>query len=268
MIELESLKKKNPENQMSLTSTDSAEHALKRKSLKVKCPTCKRDISIQVPLEIKNIGQGGLVNVLIPREATSCGHAMQVFLDMNFRIRGYTRIDYVSDAGASWKLSKPETPAKMEEKKVMKALKIEPEKDIFLSEKEREIGARLTEVIRNFTTSISEVKAIACFDYDGNVFAKALDQSIKLEDISVLSASMLTQSIMLAGGLNMKEVEDFTITSKEYKASVLKAGELLLLIYYSRKIKPGYINFWIKKVVGEIAKLSQELIQERAMNSK
>nr|MDO8118733.1 hypothetical protein [Candidatus Sigynarchaeota archaeon] len=66
------------------------------KAFTMKCPTCKDQVTVSIPMTVKELGQGGLVNILIPDTQTKCGHAIQIFMDQNYKIRGYTRIDYVN----------------------------------------------------------------------------------------------------------------------------------------------------------------------------
>lgn len=231
------------------------------KELKLKCPTCKQLVKVQIPPDVKNFGKGGLVNVLIPDTSTPCGHAMQFFLDANYRVRGYTRIDYVNDLNVNNVSKVLENGSVKPTGTKNQAVKIAPpaqqldEKDeSLLSEREIKLKRKINSIIKDFATKVGEVKAIACFDYDGYVFAKALNDDIKLEEISMLSAAMLTQSTFMAKSLNMRKLENFTITSRNYMVSVMKAGELLLLLYFSRAIKPGLMNFYLKNLVKDIEK--------------
>ncbi|MHA1999713.1 MAG: hypothetical protein ACTSU9_16510 [Promethearchaeota archaeon] len=247
---------------MSTPKLDSNLNECEERDLKLKCPTCKAQITVTLNTSIKEHGKGGLVNVLVPSSQTKCGHALQFFLDSNFKVRGYTRIDYVNDKECiSPKLSY------IAENRVPVAVgnapaqKLEDREESKLSEKERKLKDAISKVIVDFTSRVGDVKAIAVFDYEGYIVAKALNEDLRLEEISLISATMLTQSTMMAGTLKMKNLEDFTITSRDFKVSILKAGELLLLLYYSRVIKPGLMNLYLRGLIDDITKSQFELLK-------
>ena len=112
----------------------------------------------------------------------------------------------------------------------------------------------MEEIIREFATKYPQIKAIACFDYEGYIVAKALNEDLNLEDISMMAAAMMTQSSAMGKSLKLKLLEDFTITSDTYKVLIKKAGELLMLIYYDRSFKQGLMNLEVKNKVEKIVK--------------
>ena len=61
-------------------------------NVKIICPICKVDRIINIPKRIINQSKQ-LSTVSIPR-GTICKHHFQVFIDKNFSIRGYQKVDF------------------------------------------------------------------------------------------------------------------------------------------------------------------------------
>ncbi len=60
------------------------------KIVNVICPLCKSKKEITVPVTI--INQTGLTTVSIPKDLV-CSHHFQVFIDKQFKVRGYQKVD-------------------------------------------------------------------------------------------------------------------------------------------------------------------------------
>ena len=60
------------------------------KIVNVICPICKSKKDITVPISI--INQTGLTTVSIPKDLV-CKHHFQVFIDKQFKVRGYQKVD-------------------------------------------------------------------------------------------------------------------------------------------------------------------------------
>ncbi|TFF89692.1 MAG: hypothetical protein EU548_06815 [Promethearchaeota archaeon] len=70
-------------------------HDVERKEVSVTCPICKIKFKILVPVTVIN-GSKQLTTVSIPANK-GCEHHYQVFLDKNFVVRGYQKVDYEFD---------------------------------------------------------------------------------------------------------------------------------------------------------------------------
>ncbi len=78
-------------------------------SIVVVCPRCQKTGLVQIPTEIIQDSKG-LSTVLI-RSGVTCEHAYQVFLDKNFKVRGYQRTDYEVLIGPPTKTTPQSAPA-------------------------------------------------------------------------------------------------------------------------------------------------------------
>ena len=63
-----------------------------KKEVKVVCPICNTDFDLKIPKNIINESKQ-LTTISIPKE-TGCEHHFQMFVDKNFIVRGYQRVDY------------------------------------------------------------------------------------------------------------------------------------------------------------------------------
>jgi predicted regulator of Ras-like GTPase activity (Roadblock/LC7/MglB family) len=205
-----------------------------------------------MPLNIKDMGQGGLTNVLIPHTATPCGHAMQIFLDQNYRVRGYTRIDYVNEESVLESELKKASLVHVTSSSFFKGRPLDERDDAAISNEEKALRDSLQDIIRKFAAGTPHVKAVACFDYEGFIIAKALAEEVMLEDISLLAGSMMSQSSVIGKSLKISSLTDFTITSETAKITVKKAGEVLILVYYGKDVKEGLMKFNLNKLADDI----------------
>ncbi len=64
----------------------------KIREVNIICPICRANKSIPVPISIINQAKG-LATISIPKNAI-CKHHFQAFIDKNFRVRGYQKVDY------------------------------------------------------------------------------------------------------------------------------------------------------------------------------
>ncbi|MBN2150562.1 MAG: hypothetical protein JW839_03850 [Candidatus Lokiarchaeota archaeon] len=228
------------------------------KTFNLKCPTCKAAVTVMMPLSVKDMGSGGLTNVLIPHTVTPCGHAMQIFLDQNYRVRGYTRIDYVNEESLSESELRREAPVHATSSSFFKGRPLDERDEAALSDDEKALRDSLQDVIRKFAAATPHVKAVACFDYEGFIIAKALAEEVMLEDISLLAGAMMTQSSAIGKSLKISGLTDFTITSETSKITVKKAGEVLILVYYGKDIKEGLMKFNLNNLGDDIKAIAEK----------
>ena len=64
----------------------------KLKTISITCPICKLKKEVRIPLSALNNNRQ-LTTVSIPRR-TICKHHFQLFIDKNFTIRGYQKVDF------------------------------------------------------------------------------------------------------------------------------------------------------------------------------
>lgn len=115
------------------------------KEVHVVCPICKSDFHIEIPKSVINEAKQ-LITISIPKDS-GCEHHFQAFIDKNFIVRGYQKVDY-EFATQNEALKLEPIPERLDDKKekkikkkgpVNKALlkvKQELEKEAILGEKD------------------------------------------------------------------------------------------------------------------------------------
>ncbi|MFO8017051.1 MAG: hypothetical protein R6U96_00305 [Promethearchaeia archaeon] len=68
------------------------EEDINKHPVSVVCPKCNRDFTVKIPKNIINEAKQ-LTTVSIPRNL-GCEHHFQIFIDKNFTVRGYQKVDY------------------------------------------------------------------------------------------------------------------------------------------------------------------------------
>ena len=68
---------------------------VEKKEVNISCPICKTKLRILVPITVIN-GSKQLTTLSIPRNK-GCDHHYQAFIDKNFIVRGYQKVDYEFD---------------------------------------------------------------------------------------------------------------------------------------------------------------------------
>lgn len=61
-------------------------------SIMVVCPRCQKTGLVQIPTEI--IQDSKSLSIVLIRAGVTCDHAYQVFLDKQYKVRGYQKTDY------------------------------------------------------------------------------------------------------------------------------------------------------------------------------
>ena len=60
--------------------------------IKLECPICKTKKSVKFPRSI--INQAKQLTTVSVTKGLLCGHHFQIFIDKNFKIRGYQKVDF------------------------------------------------------------------------------------------------------------------------------------------------------------------------------
>jgi hypothetical protein len=63
------------------------------KKVKIVCPICNKSKHIQIPTSIRDADRGTLTTISIPSNLV-CQHHFQAYIDKNFDIRGYQKVDF------------------------------------------------------------------------------------------------------------------------------------------------------------------------------
>lgn len=223
------------------------------------CPTCRATKCISLDRALDAFSSGGIVNMFVPPATTPCHHPFGIYLDSNMKIRGYNKIDCILDDGG---MSAPLEGAMVDSQDVgpacaelVKPKEIKVKGEAALTVKEIELKKDLDMLLIKLVHKVPEIEAIAIFDYEGYILTKMLPDSITIEEVAILASSLMTQSTLMGKALQLNDLEDFTLTSSEYKVMVKKTGDLLVMLYYGKHVKKGLMDLHVNSLGGAIEDL-------------
>ncbi|MHA1793136.1 MAG: hypothetical protein ACTSVI_10865 [Promethearchaeota archaeon] len=84
------------------------------KQVLVRCPICKKEAKIDIPVFLMNESQDGVLKVQIPQGACCDEHSFMVYIDKKFTVRGYQNADIEFRLGSSSRSAEPPTGEKEE----------------------------------------------------------------------------------------------------------------------------------------------------------
>ena len=223
------------------------------------CPTCRATKSISLDRALDAFSSGGIVNMFVPPAMTPCHHPFGIYLDSNMKIRGYNKIDFILDEGIkSMEVAGPAVEVQnpgMACAEIVKPKEIRMKDEAELTMKESELKEELDMLLIKLVHKVPEIQAVAVFDYEGYIFTKMLPDSITIDEVAILASSLMTQSTLMGKALQLKDLEDFTLTSLEHKVMVKKAGEMLVMLYYGKQIKKGLMDLHVNSLAVAIEEL-------------
>jgi len=71
------------------------------KKVTVSCPVCKKEVDIELPTSLVKEAPDGILKIQIPIEKGCLLHSFMVFIDKNFKVRGYQQADIEFNLKAS-----------------------------------------------------------------------------------------------------------------------------------------------------------------------
>ncbi|MEX2685074.1 MAG: hypothetical protein Q6373_026100 [Candidatus Sigynarchaeota archaeon] len=63
------------------------------KKVTVSCPVCKKEVDIELPTTLVKEAPDGILKIQVPIEKGCPSHSFMVFIDKNFKVRGYQQAD-------------------------------------------------------------------------------------------------------------------------------------------------------------------------------
>lgn len=201
-------------------SGNTTENGKKVEDVKVICPICKKKKVIKLPQKVINQSKQ-LTTVSIPANLT-CEHSFQVFVDKNFTVRGYQKVDFV--------FSKMEILEKEEED----SPKIPKFQDI-------------VSILRN-SVDDKEVLGSAILTLDGKVLYSSLPQNTlfsTMKEFEVRNKKKLVPVKRM-----FLELETGTKVCSNYMG--LDSTKFILVLVFSDKIKLGMGNLILRQLAKKI----------------
>lgn len=197
------------------------------------CPTCKTKKGLKVPSKIINQAQH-LTTVSIPMGAV-CEHSFQTFVDKNFIVRGYQRVDFEF--------------SNMEFFESIDAGMAEPD-DYTTKLSSLPLFQEIIKILRSFVDD-KEVLGSGLFSTDGHILYSSLPSNTLfsiIREFEVRSEKKLS---------NLKkmylELENNQKICSNYIE--IQGMRFALVLFFSRIVKLGMGNLYLNDLVKKIRKL-------------
>ena len=200
------------------------------------CPECKKAEKLQIPQQIINQSKQ-LTTVSIPRGIV-CEHSFQAFIDKNFKVRGYQKVDF--------ELSKMEyfgdsVPGTLDESPEQKSLQrnITP------------FFGRIINILRKFIEDNKEVtEGTAIFTLEGKVIYSSLPLDTLYNTIREFETRN-EKNLILVKKLFLLLENDHKLFSQFLK---LLDHNLIIVLMFNENIKLGMGNLYLNNIIKDIEK--------------
>ena len=201
------------------------------------CPTCKKQNKLKIPVKIINQSKQ-LTTVSIPTGIV-CEHTFQAFIDKNFKVRGYQKIDYELAKmefyeGGTESVEGVEAPK--EQKSTLSSLPIFQD---------------IIKILRN-SIDDKEILGSGLFTTDGKVLYSSLDHSTLLSTIREFE---VREKKKLTGVKKMMlQLENNEKICAEYIQ--IFSSKFVLVLFYAPNIKLGMASLLLTRLAEKIANLT------------
>ncbi|MHA1758676.1 MAG: hypothetical protein ACTSVV_18065 [Promethearchaeota archaeon] len=210
------------------------------KKILIQCPICKKKEKIEIPTQIV-LKSKQLSTISIPKNFI-CEHCFQVFLDKNFKVRGYQKVDY--------------------ELSLMEFYDYEDEiNDLLINKankKEDSLGIsfrqKFLKILREY---VDNKKIIGCglFSINGDVLyssipLKILTHTLREFEIRKKKNFIMVKKLFLILQDNKKLFSHFIEISN---------FSFIITLYFSENIRTGLCDYYLNTIVKEIENLIKNL---------
>jgi hypothetical protein len=197
--------------------------------VKLKCPTCDKYDELKIPYKIINKSKH-LTTVSIP-SGLICEHNFQAFIDKNFNVRGYQKIDF--------EFTKMEFYEKTTEND--EQIKINDLSSLPQFEK-------ILRILRNCVDN-KEVLGSALFTIEGQALYSSLPQNTLLDTIKEFEVR--NESKLLRIKKMFLEIENNQKVCCYY--SNILNNETILVLIFSESVKLGMANLLLRELAKKVS---------------
>ena len=217
-----------------MTETKNSSESELFQDIHVICPTCQVKKALKIPTQIINQSKK-LTTVSIPSGAV-CEHSFQSFVDKDFKIRGYQKIDFefthiefYEGGGESIGVEPDDPTAKLRSMPLIQ---------------------EIINALRNFVDD-KEILGSGMFTIDGHVLYSSLPSntlSSMIKEFEVRSERKLSSLKKMFLELENKE----KLCSNYVEIHEMRFA---LVLFFSRQVKLGMANLYLNDLVKHIRKL-------------
>jgi len=212
---------------------ETAEFEEQLKEVPMICPECKKGEKLQIPQQIINQSKQ-LTTVSIPAGVV-CEHSFQAFIDKNFKVRGYQKVDFELSKMEYFGDSVEGTVDEEQRKQAMQVA-ITP------------LFAKIINSLRDFVDGNEDYMGSAIFTLEG----KMVYSSLPLDTLYNTIREFETRSeknLILVKKLFLLLENDYKIFSQFLK---LREHKLIIVLMFNEYVKLGMGNLLLNKLIEQI----------------
>ncbi len=196
---------------------------------------CHIEGKITVPESLHEKRGAGIANVLVKR-GNICDHEFLAFVDKNFKVRGYSPVDFIPEAPEDFK------PA-ITYKKAPEDL-LSPEEKAHLES----IGNQCHGLFNTFLKSPGML-SVFLLDWRGRVITGISQEEFGFQEISGIVTEIMSMGTHIGGRLKLADVKRFLMVGQDNDSIVEKVGDSYVMVtVYNKNVKLGLLNFEIKQL--------------------
>ena len=203
-------------------------------SIHVVCPSCKSKKDLRIPTKIINQAKQ-LTTVSIPSGAV-CEHGFQAFVDKNFKVRGYQKVDF-----EFYKMEFYEGGLDISEAEAGDTTPSLSSKPLF---------QEIIKLLRSFVDD-KEVLGSGIFTVDGNVLYSSLPSNTLFSIIREFEARS-SQKLSSLKKMYLELENNQKICSNYIEIQEMRFA---LVLFFSESVKLGMGNLYLNDLVKKIKKL-------------
>ncbi|MHA1734043.1 MAG: hypothetical protein ACTSU5_19045 [Promethearchaeota archaeon] len=214
--------------------------------VKIRCMHCHREGKLNVPGDVHEARGTGIANVLV-EHGVICPHEFVAFVDKNFKVRGYSPVDYITSLGS--RAGEPEVTRGIMDQKLGEQPSLSPEEQ----ERARKKGEAVFEVFNEYLKSPGML-SLFLLEWNGRVVTGVFDEEYGFEEISGVVTEIMALGTQVGDRLKLADVQRFHMIGRENDAIVEKVGgSYVIVAVFSKDVKLGLFNFEIKQLKKKIS---------------
>jgi hypothetical protein len=207
------------------------------KEILIKCPICETKNKLKMPYKIINQSKQ-LTTISIP-SGLICNHSFQAFIDKNFKIRGYQKIDFEFSKMEFYEGTVGDLDSEQETEEEINNLTSLP------------LFQDIIKLLRSYVDD-KEILGTAICTVEGKVLYSSLPHSTLLNTIKEFEVRN-EQSLISVKKMYLELENNQKVCSVYMKIYSIK---FILVMIFSSKVKLGMGNLLLRELVKKIEKLT------------
>ena len=212
------------------------------KEVLIECPKCRGKQKLSIPVKVINQAKQ-LTTISVP-SGVCCEHAFQAFVDKNFKIRGYQKVDFELS-----KMEFLESAQESQETEVPFEFEDEVESLTTLP-----FFQNIIDILRE-SVDDKEILGSGLFSTEGQVIYSSLPSGALTNLIKEFEARTEKNLSRITKMFLVMETKE--ITSCQYLEFASRAADYVLVIFCSSNVKLGMSNLYLRQIAERIENLEK-----------